>query len=62
MSATRKPKQSTPAASKWPDLRHKYGKLALPAVVAAVMADKTKPPSDSSRTEREAEGRERDRR
>ena len=60
MSATRKTKQSAPANSRWPDLRHKYRRLALPAVVAAVMADKTKPHDPSADREGKAQERESD--
>ena len=42
----------------WPEnLRQKYRKLALPAVVAAVSADKEKP--DEKREPREADKRKR---
>jgi hypothetical protein len=58
MSATRKTKQLAPAASKWPDLRHKYRRLAIPAVVAAVMAGKTKPRDQSADPERKERERE----
>ncbi len=40
MPLTDKTKLAPANSSEWPDLRHKYGQLAIPAVVAAVMADK----------------------
>ncbi len=42
MPLTDKTKLSASNPSEWPDLRHKYGQLAIPAVVAAVMADKAR--------------------
>jgi hypothetical protein len=32
-------KRAASAASAWPDLQHKYRKLAIPAVVAAILPD-----------------------
>ena len=32
-------RSAPPAASKWPNLQHKYGKLGIPAVVAAMMPE-----------------------
>jgi hypothetical protein len=40
----------TAGAADWPNLRHKHGKLAIPAVVAAVLAEKRKLDSPAGET------------
>lgn len=42
------------AESEWPDLGHKYGKLGIPAVRAAVMAKNKPAPRRDAESEAEA--------
>jgi hypothetical protein len=40
MSTNEKTKRALTAAPRWPDVHRNYRRLAIPAVVAAVIADK----------------------
>jgi len=45
MSTNEKTKRALTAAPRWPDVHRNYRRLAIPAVVAAVMADKSEQPA-----------------
>lgn len=53
MSAKQQMKRASAGASKWPDVRHKYRNLAIPAVVAAILPEKRGPWQPAAKTDAE---------